>query len=165
MEDILKNDEQNVNLSKTYKLTYNAGKCRLEFTIDNIDSSSEIMTEFKDGAMKALAEQKDVALDLSKIDLANVTSIRLNNTPADVKTWVTAKTGTVTLEMLFKTSEAATKVKKIYLVQNGQKKELTHFPSYFEVVENNVNSYNWGAKTSRYSWKILRHDNRKNQLI
>lgn len=86
MEDILKNDEQNVNLSKTYKLTYNAGKRRLEFTIDNIDSSSEIMTEFKDGAMKALAEQKDVALDLSKIDLANITSIRLNNTPADVKT-------------------------------------------------------------------------------
>lgn len=53
--------------------------------------------------------------------------------------------------MLFKTSEAATKVKKIYLVQNGQKKELTHFSSYFEVVENNVNSYNWGAKTSGYS--------------
>lgn len=119
VEDILKNDEQNVNLSKTYKLTYNAGKRRLEFTIDNIDSSSEIMTEFKDGAMKALTEQKDVALDLSKIDLANVTSIRLNNTPANVKTGVTAKTGTVTLEMLFKTSEAATKVKKIYLVQNG----------------------------------------------
>lgn len=142
VDNILKNDEQDINLSKTYQLKYNPTNRRLEFTINNINSSSEIMTTFKDGKMPELVEQKDVSLDISDLNKGQFESIRLNKTTTDLKTTLTAKTGKVELDMYFKDKKSAKEnIEKIYLVQNGKPQELPKFKNYFDLVERSSNGY------------------------
>ncbi|HGD4481806.1 TPA: hypothetical protein ACIOXZ_002066, partial [Streptococcus agalactiae] len=101
VDNILKNDEQDINLSKTYQLKYNPTNRRLEFTINNINSSSEIMTTFKDGKMPELVEQKDVSLDINDMDMSKFKTIRLGRKDSEFKGQLIAKTGTVELDMFF----------------------------------------------------------------
>lgn len=117
VDNILKNDEQDINLSKTYQLKYNPTNRRLEFTINNINSSSEIMTTFKDGKMPELVEQKDVSLDINDMDMSKFKTIRLGRKDSEFKGQLIAKTGTVELDMFFKQSQdPASIIKKIYLI-------------------------------------------------
>nr|WP_315104612.1 S8 family serine peptidase [uncultured Catonella sp.] len=103
-------------MRKEFNYSYNKAERAINFTIDPLNSTKEIVTGFEKGAMPEDVKEKDIKVNLSKVGLDNFKEIKLDNkniTRGEDKT-ISTKSGYVKLDLRFKAGVQA-KVKKVIL--------------------------------------------------
>lgn len=127
IEDGLENPEK----ARPFNITYTPKG--ITFEISPIDANFEIYTTMKDGARKVV-EKKEVALNFQDFPWTKFKEFKLDRKPQELQDQqLEIQSGIHNLEFIFKDDEKEKTVHRVYLEENGIRRELKR-KAYFDLV-------------------------------